>query len=254
MTSPNVSVGSVTARHESTADPEVFILSIKDVRTDGTTQNRTMNWGLVRQYAGLVAETQFPPLRVWFDGVDYWLTDGFHRLAAAEKAGFKYVTVNIHYGTIDDAVWDSFSVNSTHGLHRRQSDLEVIIARAINHTKADQLSNVELARHLGIPETTLRRWRKRLSSPSGDDRCRLVSRNGTNYTLHLKKGARVRPSNTLKQRTKLTLNEELQTMKRAASCEGVLFLDAIDRWIFGNGSPNEFLKALESLLTDNTLR
>jgi hypothetical protein len=32
-------------------------------------------------------KTAFPPVVVYFDGTDYWLADGFHRLAAWERIG-----------------------------------------------------------------------------------------------------------------------------------------------------------------------
>ena len=141
------------------------------------------------------ADTPFPPLRVWFDGSQYWLSDGFHRLAAAKRAGFKYVTASVENGSLEDAIWDSYGANSRHGLPRRRLDVIATIQRALLHPHATALSNVQIAKRIGIPETTLRRWRKRLSSPDGEDGVRLVTRKGHKLLSPHYKDSRAEPFN-----------------------------------------------------------
>jgi hypothetical protein len=68
---------------------DVRMLRLSSIRRDGETQGRiSINSAVVRAYAELMRDgTSFPPIQVRFDGVDYWLSDGFQRVAAAEMAG-----------------------------------------------------------------------------------------------------------------------------------------------------------------------
>lgn len=43
----------------------------------------------------------FPPI-VFFDGADYWLADGFHRLIAAEELGLTEFDADVREGTRRD--------------------------------------------------------------------------------------------------------------------------------------------------------
>ena len=246
---------SAARQRVSPRKPENTRLSVGDIRTDGGTQNRKIDSSLVRQYAALMSEgTVFPPLTIWFDGTNYWLTDGFHRLAAAESCGLKQIDASVHLGSIEDATWDSFSANSQHGLRRKRSDILFLIQRALRHGNAASLSNVEIAKHIGLPETTVRRWRKRLSSPTGEDRQREVTRKGTTYTLHFKGAGKPTEEMDLQQKSKQHLNRELIEIRRSvASPELYELLNAIEQWMAG-GSAAEFLAAMEALLTSRPNR
>jgi hypothetical protein len=249
---PRAIIGNTPS--ECTLNQEGSLLSVAEIRTDGGTQNRATDSSVVRQYAALMAdETVFPPLTVWFDGTYYWLTDGFHRLAAAAECGFKFVNAYIHTGSLEDAIWDSFCANSQHGLRRKRSDIVVLIDRALKHSKASSLSNVQIGKHLGIPEATVRRWRKRLSSSSDDDACRKVNRNGTSYTLHLKK-VTPRHGRSPQQKSKEQLKRELLEMMQGGSFEVNQLLTVIDDWLFAGGTPNDCLRLLSALFASARMR
>jgi hypothetical protein len=226
------------------------VLNIAEIRTDGGTQNRSTDPSIVNLYAALMAaEAAFPPLRVWFDGTCYWLADGFHRLAAAKKCGFKYITAAVLSGSLEDALWDSFNANSQHGLRRNRLDMVALIERALKHANASSLSNVELAKHLGIPEATVRRWRKRLSSPSDEDgSSRIVNRKGTSYTLHIQKLGKRSDQQHIRQKSLQQLKRELLEMGMAGSPEVTPFIDIIDYWMFGGGHSAECLNMMKPLL------
>ena len=59
-------------------------LSIDSIRIDGGTQPRAeLRNDVVKDYAELMrAGAAFPPVSVFYDGQDYWLADGFHRIRA----------------------------------------------------------------------------------------------------------------------------------------------------------------------------
>src|SRR4051794_15360987 len=87
------------------------LIPIASVRTDGQTQHRiATSQALVAKYAELMRDgVIFPPVRVWWDGAEYWLTDGFHRLAAAQGLGMQEILAEIHNGTLAAAQWDSYA-------------------------------------------------------------------------------------------------------------------------------------------------
>lgn len=45
-----------------------------------------------------------PPLSVCFDGSDYWLFDGYHRLEAMKRIGFNTCLIKVYKGTRRDAL------------------------------------------------------------------------------------------------------------------------------------------------------
>jgi hypothetical protein len=84
-------------------------LPIGEIRRDGGTQNRVhLNQSIILEYAQLMdLGACFPPVTVWYDGTSYWLVDGFHRVAAAEKCGRETVDAEIKCGSLGDALWSS---------------------------------------------------------------------------------------------------------------------------------------------------
>lgn len=99
-------------------------LNIKSIIIDRGTQSRAqISEETVSDYAeSMQAGDQFPPVTVFFDGVDYFLADGFHRLHAAVRLGKASIQANVESGTLRDAVLYSLSVNNEHGLRRSNAD------------------------------------------------------------------------------------------------------------------------------------
>ena len=131
------------------------------IRLDGGTQPRAaLCKERIAEYAeNLQAGAVFPPVEVCYDGRDYWLWDGFHRVHACLAAGMEEVEANIIPGTQADAQWLSYSANKTHGLFRSNEDKQRAVRAAMEHPKSAQLSNRQLAEHCGVSEITIRRHR-----------------------------------------------------------------------------------------------
>ena len=73
-----------------TNETEVTSLSLADIKADPACQARvTTDATTIADYAEIMTEegNVFPPVVVYYDGADYWLSDGFHRYGAAKKAG-----------------------------------------------------------------------------------------------------------------------------------------------------------------------
>lgn len=77
----------------------------------------------VNDYADLLKEgVEFPPVVAFFDGHNYWLADGFHRVASAIVAGLETIKVEIHEGGKREATFYAIGANAKHGLQRTNAD------------------------------------------------------------------------------------------------------------------------------------
>jgi hypothetical protein len=229
--------------------PEFRPIPIASVRKDGQTQHRTkINPAIVLQYSELMrAGVTFPPIRVWWDGDEFWLSDGFHRVAAAEKAGFSEISTEVHQGTVYDAQWDSYNANSLHGIRPTAGDTRLVIGRALLHPNAAGVSNVELARHLHIPEATVRRWRNRLAPNTGSTVVRIAKREESTYTLKTVRSGRYE-SGARSAKSKRQLRVELDIMKSKSSGNARRVLNIVHNWTFGAATHEECLDAIERLM------
>lgn len=191
---------------------------------------------------------RFPPVTVWYDGTSFWLSDGFHRLAAARLLTWSTISAAIHNGSMDDARWDSYQANSDHGLRRTKRDVETVVKRAINHPRAAQMSNVEIAKHLNMPEATLRRWRKRLSSSCDEDSIKVVTRGASTYAVDTIRIGNTRPPRRAKSLK--ALGSELSEMQDRSSPEIRRFLTVLTKWMHGSASADHCLRAIEQIVAD----
>lgn len=228
--------------------PEVRLLLVASIRTDGETQHRIApDAGIVREYAELMrAGVVFPPVDVRWDGADYWLSDGFQRTEAAKLANHTEIPAHIRGGTRCDAQWDSYAANATHGLRRTAAETETIVQLALHHPNATKLSNVQLAKHLHVSEPTVRRWRAKLSSSGDEDRIRTVTRDETTYDLNItnigRNGGAWRP------RSHRCLRLDLAAMKENSSAAARPLLVIIEHWVLGQSEPARCLDAIERFL------
>lgn len=127
-------------------------LEITSIRTDGGTQPRAnYHFGAADAYAeDMEAGANFPPVVVFYDGTEYWLADGFHRILAATKIGRMVIDTDVRQGTQQDAQWYSYGVNQTHGLRRSNDDKRRAVEAALRHQYNAGLSDQQIADHCGV--------------------------------------------------------------------------------------------------------
>jgi hypothetical protein len=140
------------------------ILDLNKVRLDGDTQPRAgINTALVSEYAKLYEKgVELPPVVVFFDGVDYWLADGFHRWHARNKTEIEGLSCEIHNGTVEDARWWSYAANQTHGQRRTNADKQKAAKAALLHPKGAGLSDRQIAEYVGVSHSTVAKFRAEL--------------------------------------------------------------------------------------------
>ncbi len=138
-------------------------LEVVKIRIDGGTQPRAeLQVEVMDEYAEQMrAGAEFPPVTVFFDGKDYWLADGFHRLGAHLRAFGDNTSIDadVIQGTQSDAQWYSLSVNKTHGLRRTNEDKIRAVKAALAHEKNKCLSDAAIADHVGVHRETVLKYR-----------------------------------------------------------------------------------------------
>lgn len=160
------------------------------MRIDGGTQARTaIDEGTVAEYAEAVRNgAVLPPLSLFFDGVHFWLADGFHRYHAYLQAGgVERISAEIRTGSRRDAVLYAVGANAAHGLRRSNADKRRAVQMVLDEPEWAQWSDREIARVCGVSQPFVSEQRhailKRLSDSQfgAAPATRTVTRNGTTY-------------------------------------------------------------------------
>jgi hypothetical protein len=119
----------------SKSKAQCVMLPIEKIRTDGGTQIRAaINPAWVDDYAEKMQEgAKFPPITVYYDGENYWLSDGFTRLAAGKKRDFREMESEVRSGNRDDAILDACGANAEHGEKRSNADKRRAVETLLRH-------------------------------------------------------------------------------------------------------------------------
>ncbi len=106
---------------------------IQSIRLDGNTQSRDgVRQELVNDYAeDMRGGAVFPPVIVYDDGENMWLSEGFHRVYAAQQSGSLEIEAEVRQGTNRDAQLNSMRSNATHGARRTNADKRRAVEMAI---------------------------------------------------------------------------------------------------------------------------
>ena len=161
-------------------------LTLKEIRTDGGTQPRSwINPDIVTEYADDMTEgAQFPPVTVFYDGSDYWLADGFHRVAAAKKIDMITIAADVKQGSQRDAVLFSVGVNATHGFRRRNSDKRRAVEVLLRDSEWAGWSDSEIGRKCVVHHSTVARIRAELSLAKSASERTYITKHGTQAKMH----------------------------------------------------------------------
>ncbi len=145
-------------------------INLKAIRIDGGTQSREkLEQTVVDEYAELMKEgTEFPAISVVHDGNDYYLSDGFHRLLAAQKAGKASINCDVITGTLRDAILYSLSANSQHGLRRSIDDKRKAVMTMLEDFEWSEWSDREIARQCHVSNTFVSKLRAGTKTVSVD--------------------------------------------------------------------------------------
>lgn len=201
-------------------------LEIGQITIDQAMQQR--GGGISDDTVALYAEAMqagdiFPPIELVFDGKNYFVFDGFHRVRAAQKAGLKTILANIRQGKKRDAEYLSFAANSRHGLPRPRGSLKRILKKILTDTEWSKSPLRQIAKHVGCDPKYVRMTRNELLE-DGDspqplqraERITVKTRDGQEYERPSER--KDRPARTVSELTRiLTLLLEIDVGKSKAA-------------------------------------
>lgn len=185
-------------------------LKLAQIRIDGETQSRVeINNEVVAEYALALTEGEkFPPVIVFFDGVDYWLADGFHRRHAHDKIGALEISADVHDGTQLDARIFSHGANKGHGLRRSNADKKKAVIGMLRD--APDWSDNKIAKHVGVDHKTVSSHRASILGNS-QDAVRTVERGGKTYEQNTANIGKKQAAPTARQFDDQSANEPVAT-------------------------------------------
>jgi hypothetical protein len=122
---------------------------------DQRLQSRTeIDEATVSEYAeNIKAGDEFPPVLVYFCGIHYRLTDGYHRYHAHKRAEKVSILCEIVNGTERDAILRATAVNSKHGMRRTHADKRKAVMTLLDDFEWMDWSNAEIGRHCSVSPT-----------------------------------------------------------------------------------------------------
>jgi hypothetical protein len=157
------------------------------IRRDGSTQPRAViSNEVVADYSELIGGGAIlPPVRVFYDGTNYWLADGFHRVLAAMHARRKSVEAVVMTGGQRDAILYSVGANNDHGLRRTNEDKRRSVTTLLMDEEWGKWSDGNIADRCKVSDRFVSGIRSELLTPNGSelDRSRTYTRNGKTQTM-----------------------------------------------------------------------
>lgn len=152
------------------------VMKLTDLKMDGGTQARaTLRPEMIDEYADDMAKQlkvgplTFPPLKAFHDGENYWLSRGFHRYYAAEKAGIKEFDVQVVSGTLRDAILDAAGDNADHGIRRTQADKRKAIKILLQDSEWCEKSNRWVAEAAKVSDHLVKEVREEIEAKAQAD-------------------------------------------------------------------------------------
>jgi len=141
----------------------IQMLDISRIRIDGTQSRVECSENVLAEYAEAIkAGTEFPPIIVFYDGADYWLADGFHRLLAHKRAGKDHIAGTVNTGSKRDAILYSAGANYSHGLRRTHADKRKAVEMMLSDSEWAQWSDNEIARRCNVSQPFVSEIRRSL--------------------------------------------------------------------------------------------
>ena len=153
--------------HDSGLSGLVSEIAIAKIRRDGGTQSRCeLDLTHVADLAEAYTKGKtMPPVTLYWDSDgNYFLADGFHRVAAAEAAGLSIISCEVQNGTQREAVLASLGANADHGLKRSTADKRKAVCTMFADEEWRRWSNIRIAEVVGVSDTYVGNIRKELEA------------------------------------------------------------------------------------------
>jgi hypothetical protein len=146
------------------SEPNIMLVELNKIATDK--EHQTRRWGLsserVTEYADLMKQgTKFPPVIVFVEDGVYYLADGFHRVAAAEKNKVKTIQAEVREGGKRAAwLYSRGPANRDHGLPLTRDDKNKRVEELLADPECKDWSDRQIAEWCGVSHTFVSKKRK----------------------------------------------------------------------------------------------
>lgn len=205
----------------------IKILPIEEIQASAATQARyRLDKPTIKEYAAdMKAGAKFPPIVVFAEkgSERYYLSDGFHRLAAAKLAKLTTIETEVREGTLRDALAHALGVNAEHGLRRTNKDKRNAVVIALKDPEWVGWSNTDIARLCHVSDMTVKRVRTDLETQGAIDEQDTVktTRDGkeverkASRASSKKREEKEKPANTMTPEQKAVAKQTRDAMKRS---------------------------------------
>jgi len=177
----------------------VDLIPLDALRLDGGTQSRvSIDEAVIAEYASALHDgVVLPPVVVFFDGVDFWLADGFHRYHAHVQVEALEIPGQIHTGTRRDAVLYSVGANGSHGLRRTNEDKRRSVSTLLADPEWASWSQEMIAKACYVSTGFVSKMVATASLHNEEMRSttKTVTRNGKSYEQRTEKIGKTRKAN-----------------------------------------------------------
>jgi len=143
-------------------------IGLDKIRLDGGTQSRVkIDENVVANYADdILNGDKFPPVVLFFDSVDYWLADGFHRYFANKRINSPSITAEVIDGSVRDAILHGIQANNKHGLRASNEDKRKGVLTMLKDIEWQDYSSREIGEICGVSHTYVNNLRAQLTGTS----------------------------------------------------------------------------------------
>jgi len=129
-------------------------LLISKIIMDHQAQPRIeINSEVIQEYAEVWKDgAGFPPITVYSDGNEYWLSHGWHRVLSAKVAHIQEIEADVKPGTLRDAILNSVGVNFDNGMRRTNADKRRAVEILLKDPEWAKWSDREIARQAKVSQ------------------------------------------------------------------------------------------------------
>jgi hypothetical protein len=137
------------------------LIALTNIVVDERCQFReALDWDYVNALAeDLARGDTLPPVDLFYNDETYWLSSGFHRFHAAERARHTHIEAKIHQGGLREAILFAAGSNSRHGLRRSNADKRKAVMALLADDEWSTWSDREIARRCQVNHELVGRLR-----------------------------------------------------------------------------------------------
>jgi hypothetical protein len=149
-------------------------IDIGRIQVDHDIQLReATNTDVINEYAEKF--DNLPPLKVFHDGEHFWLADGFHRYAAAQKLNRQSLVCEVEDGSKRAAILYACGANQAHGLRRTNADKRRAVERLLADEEWSGWSNRRIAEAAGVSDMMVKTARDQVQESCTSNSGRTVT-------------------------------------------------------------------------------